>query len=1151
MIRKLLTLLFIVSFLLVCPVLFGQEEDSLYYKTIEKDIRLAGYSELVEWCRTVGIAENGSIEELRKRLLAHFNAEEETVTEKKGDTFIIRSADKTRYFNIENNDENYITISGNIILEVNEEEKKISHEIQADKLIYNQKQQLMTADGNVIYSRKTGEKEEKYFGDKLTFNLEDWSGVFFNGISEKNIEMNQNEVTFFYSGERIFKSGKDVSVMENAVITSSEDPDNSYYRLKARKIWLMAPGEWGVRNAVLYVGNVPMFYFPFFFKPGDRFVMRPSIGYQEPRGHFLQTTTYFYGEPSGEEENLSFLAASDAEDRLYEKELNGLYLRRTDRLKENPDDTSYVKLLLDAYYNLGLYAALQGDISARGYVEDTDFYFGLARTRNVYNQGGLYTPFYEYEDGSHDDYWNRAYLGSHEIPFRFGLEFNTGFEFGFFKSDVSFNFYSDPFLLDLQENRSENMNWAKLLGMEDEVEENESYDFSGVRERLYWLIHTEMKPEIDFLEPYFNINVKKFDFYMNWKSKERDFTGIRGLDSGMNRYITSSASTDHFFPESHFYYPENYVLPDLSFTVSGTIFDRTYNGSDSRNNLKSEKEDKEKEEIEEDTDRQENKMKDPFEEERDKEPFEEDNHDTLIFPAMLSDIPITLYSDRNTFSHNFSYTISPNFIVDHRMEETNVKAPEEVDFERYYTIMRTYGEGKLSYEANVFDTLFSFNNDIIFKGEYRKHTDRSDTITDAEWDSFKNQDYTSSKYNIENDFIFKTMPLYMFDKISQSYISYRLDTILLKKEFTKIDENDDPIYNDYYFEWEKEFFKHNEGEVFLSYLSPWNQFQTSRVKTVFGPLNRELENENIFRTGLFTTSTFFRMMENDNNDITYEPFILKERLAYNDSYLQALMKYDMQHNYPSFFETEGKISFFEDELYLKQSYIYDINEGHHDEAITTLNIWYLNLMYKAEWMYPYYYEQGVGWLKEDEEDFVPSKLTAAFEFSKYGKPFWRNRIRYRTDISAGYNMDLQKFVDNALTVSFGFEANIYKLFNVSFKTVSENNATYRYSDNKSGKMGEERLNPFRDLWNSFCFWDKDKRYESSFKLKSLETKIVHHLGDWDLSYTYFGEPELETNGNIPEWKWISKFSIMVQWNPIPELRSQVRYDDEAQNKYSM
>lgn len=1145
--RKLLLPVLIFLFLSAAS-LFGQEE-SLYYKTLEKDIRLANYSELVEWCRSAGLPENGSMEVLRNRLLKHFEVEETEGAEKHGDTFIIRSADRTGYFNIEQNGEDYISVSGNIILEVNEEEGRTSHRIQADKLIYNRKQQLMTAEGNVIYSMKTGEKEEKYFGDKLTFNLDDWSGVFFNGISEKNIEMNQNEIKFFYSGERIFKSGKDVSVIENATITSAEDPDKSYYRLKAKKIWLMAPGEWGVRNAVLYVGNVPMFYFPFFFKPGDRLVFRPSIGYQEPRGHFIQTTTYFYGEPSGEEENLSFLAASDAEDRLYEKELNGLYLRRTDVLKENPDDTSYVKLMLDAYYNLGIYAALQGELAAGSFFDDTDFYLGFARTRNIYNQSGYFTPFYEYADGSHGDYWNSTYLGTAELPFRFGLEFNTGFNFGFFKSDISFNFYSDPYLLDLQENRSENMNWAKLLGMDDEVEENDSYDFFGIRDRLYWLVHTEMKPELDLLDPYFNLNINKFDFYMNWKSKQRDVAGIKGLDPAMDGYITGSAASDHFFPESVFYYPENYVLPDLSFTVSGTIFDRTYSGSDNRNNIKHDKEEKKKEE--EESDRQENSIKAPFEDELEKEPFKEKKRDTLVLPPMVSDVPITLYSDRNTFSHTLGYTVSPNFIVDHRMEDDSVKAPEQVDFDRYYTIMRTYGEGKLSYDADVLNTLFTLSEDLIFKGEFRKHTDRSDSMSDSEWDRYKEQDYTSTHYNVENDIMLKTMPFYMFDRISESYVSYRLDTILLKKEFTEINENDEPVYNDYYFEWEKEFFKKNEGELFFSYLSSWNQFQTSRLRTVFGPLNSELENENIFRTGLFTTSTFFRMREDDFNNTYYEPFILKERLDYRDSYLQALMKYDLQYNYPAFFESEGKLSFFEDELFLKQSYIYDIDEGHHDEAVTTLNLWYLNLMYKAEWMYPYYFEPGVGWLKEDEEDFVPSKFTASFKYSKYGKPFWRNRIRYKTDIEAGYNMDLQKYVDNALTFSFGIEANVYKLFNISFRTVSENNATYRYSRTKSGDLGEEWLNPFRDLWNSFSFWDKDKRYESSFKLKSLETKIVHHLGDWDLSYTYSGEPELETNGAVPEWRWISKFAIMVQWNPIPELKSQVRYDDEAQNKYSM
>ncbi len=225
-----------------------------------------------------------------------------------------------------------------------------------------------------------------------------------------------------------------------------------------------------------------------------------------------------------------------------------------------------------------------------------------------------------------------------------------------------------------------------------------------------------------------------------------------------------------------------------------------------------------------------------------------------------------------------------------------------------------------------------------------------------------------------------------------------------------------------------------------------------------------------------------------------------------------------------------------------------MREGHHEEAISPLNLWFFNLMYKAEWMYPYYYEDGIGWLQREDEKFVPSKLTATINYSKYGKPFWRNRIRYKTNIQAGYNMDLQKFTDNSFIFSMGFEANVYRLFNVSFSTTSENNSTYRYSDRMSGKIGQEKLNPLEDLWNSLKLWDKSSRYESSFKLKSLDAKIVHHLGDWDLSYTYSGVPDLETNSSgIPEWEWKSEFCILVQWNPIPELKTQVKYKDDKYN----
>ena len=1164
--RKLL-LLTVLLLLSAFPALAQQTEtaqqndkESLFYRTLVRDIETASYVELVEWCRTVGVAENGDADALKKRLLEHFEMESQPQEPKKGDTFIIRGSDKTRYFNVEKADENYITISGGVTLEVNEEEQNIVHQIQADKLIYNQRKQLMTAQGNVIYTRKVKDKDEKYFGDKLTFDLDDWSGVFFQGISEKTVDMKGNDTKFFYSGDKIFKSGKNVSVMENATITSNGDPETSYYRLKAKKIWLLAPGEWGVRNAVLYVGNIPMFYFPFFFKPGDRFVFRPSVGYHDIKGHFIQTTTYLKGEPSSSGENLSFLAASDAEDRLYEKELNGLYLRRTETLKENPDDESYIKLMADAYYNLGLYGALQGDLNKGEHMEETKFYLGVAKTRNIYDYSGYSTPYYQYDDGSLDSYWNKGYFGSTELPFRFGAELNTGISFKYFKSTITFDLYSDPYLLRDFENRSENMNWGKILGMEDDVEDVED-DYTGVRDRLYWLLHTEFDPTFKIFGNYFDLQVTKFDFYMNWKNKDRDITGFEGLDIGSDKYIDSSYATDYFFPEATFYYPENYVLPDLSVKIDGTIFDHTFNSDTARESkrIRREKELEERkkeqeEETEEDKEKQQvaeqlkTSVKDPFEEDRKKDEKKEEIWGIRV-PDDVSDIPITLYSDRNFFEHNLGYLITPNLIIDNRLKDSDVLVPDDVDFDRTYSVMRTYGDGKLMYRASVLNTLFTVEEDIVFSGEYRKHTNRDDTVTDTEWENLKLQDYNASSYQIENDLTLKTMPLFMFDRISESYLSYKVDTILFKKSFDYIDEKDDPVYVDDYFEWDKEYFKKHETELMLSYLSGWRQFQTARFKTVMEPLNREFENEEIFRTGPLTSSMLFKMKENDDGDVLYDPLKFTERLEYGNSYLQGIYRYNLQHSYAQDYELEGKVSFFDDDLYFKQSYIYDIYESHHQEAVSTLNLWYLNLMYKAEWMRPYYYEDGVGWLQEDDEDFVPSKFVASLNFSRYGKPFWRNRIRYKTDINIGYNMDLQKFTDNALTASFGFEANIYRLFNISFKTTSENNNTYRYSKSMSDKVGEEHINPFTDLWKSFSFWDKDKRYESAFKLKSLETKLVHHLGDWDLSYTYKGYPELDSSGSTPEWDWKSEFCILVQWNPIPELKTQVKKNKE--DKYSM
>ncbi|MBR4160055.1 MAG: hypothetical protein IKT97_08420, partial [Spirochaetia bacterium] len=81
------------------------DKDTLFYRTLVRDIETASYTELVEWCRTVGVPENGDSDALKKRLLEYFELESQPPERKKGDTFIIRGSDKTRYFNVEQADE--------------------------------------------------------------------------------------------------------------------------------------------------------------------------------------------------------------------------------------------------------------------------------------------------------------------------------------------------------------------------------------------------------------------------------------------------------------------------------------------------------------------------------------------------------------------------------------------------------------------------------------------------------------------------------------------------------------------------------------------------------------------------------------------------------------------------------------------------------------------------------------------------------------------------------------------------------------------------------------------------------------------------------------------------------------------------------------
>ncbi len=323
---------------------------------------------------------------------------------------------------------------------------------------------------------------------------------------------------------------------------------------------------------------------------------------------------------------------------------------------------------------------------------------------------------------------------------------------------------------------------------------------------------------------------------------------------------------------------------------------------------------------------------------------------------------------------------------------------------------------------------------------------------------------------LENKAGFTSYPLYKSDSLDKSFIKYQVDTIIFEKQYDYTNSSGDAVFEDSFFSWDKESFTENELDMNLKYLSDWNQIQHIRVRTVLPPMLQEIENENIARTGPLTSTVILKAVETSENDWDYYPITWKEKYGYDDySYLEEILEYDAEKDRWNTSETTGRLSFYDDELYFKQSYKYDFLNDTPDEAVSEINAWIFNTVFKAEYMEPWYYDQGTGWQEEDNEKFVPSEFSASIDFSKYFYPVWKNRIRYKTNMSTSWDMDLQKFTENALVFNLGFDVNVSEFLDITFNTKSENNKTYRYIPSYAEELGEEWVNPFEDLFKSLTF----------------------------------------------------------------------------------
>ena len=164
------------------------------------DIAGAGYYELVSWVRSLGLPETGGAEDLRKRLYAHYKIEEpEAATT--GDSIRIEAADRTEYFKLEAPGEEYVRLSGGVVLTYTERDSGETHRIRADEILYNRTTNLLSARGNVEYEKRGPSGTETFYGSTIAVDLDSWEGRFLDGRSVRSSGEDDEESELIFAAE--------------------------------------------------------------------------------------------------------------------------------------------------------------------------------------------------------------------------------------------------------------------------------------------------------------------------------------------------------------------------------------------------------------------------------------------------------------------------------------------------------------------------------------------------------------------------------------------------------------------------------------------------------------------------------------------------------------------------------------------------------------------------------------------------------------------------------------------------------------------------------------------------------------------------------------------------------------------------------------
>ncbi|UCF98616.1 MAG: hypothetical protein JSV89_03545 [Spirochaetaceae bacterium] len=1095
-----------------------ESAENLIERTLAGDIDTASYFELVAWCRDLGLNDSGTRQALQQRLYAYYRisppAAEAPEEEGKQRLIEIKSAKETQYFTVEQVDEDYVLLLGDVLVEIREEDA--THRIRAHEVLLNETESILSAEGGIEYTLIKGNEEEVFRGERLTFDMDSWEGVFFGGGMEADRVVGGETIRFRFSGESISRLEDNTVIIDRGIITSCDIEGNPHYHIRARKIWVLAPNEWAILHAVLYVGRIPLLYLPFFFHPGDEFFFHPAIGYRNREGNFIQTTTYLIGQKKRSASALSFLAATEESTTQYEVERHGLFLRQIPDKPVRVDENRFLKVMLDLYSRLGGFAGVEGRFP------QVNFKGGIGFSRTVYEElygaATYYTPWIDLN--SYHSSWNEAFLFGLSLPFRFGLESSWNLGNGPYRFSGKFEYYSDPYFPGDFYNRAEDTGLTRLVGIEP-AEETVTV---GEKGSLTW----ELNGKVDLSDNFDTPLVKNLSFPY--------ITANLLWNSETNTQFVAPDAT--YNPARKYFYPVSLKLPSVSFQMLGDLLNISLPSSkSSRGATKPSDRGGSTQEIKTPVPAD---LRSPTVHIEPPQPApDKAAAPSPLLPSPIrppepkKSVPVSL--QKTPLQLGLSYQLRPTASVEQSFNSDTWNNPEDVTYDLKYTSLDTRGIFNLNHSLRVLENVLLWSGNFSLSGNYRSRYRQSFPLG-TEWTNLVEGDQKNSQFNLKFTEGLDYFPFADDPTFGKTSLSYDIGSTFYRYiQYDALTASGD--YSGELFTWDDEWFTLHSAQAALR----WRMFDadnslsfSSQLPPRLGSFTGNLE----FTIWLLTTTvnSVFKDVGDDQNNWTdfndwrFQPLVLRETLRLGDN-----------------------VNFSEELRFDVNRYA---DSGLLAKSLTSLKLWNFTGSFTMDYMWPQQFNTGTNsWEPYGDQELLPSYINLSYRQSGKERLYWKNRIRIGTSVATSWSMNIQQFTDNSLDFSLTFDFWLYKFLKLSATTTSSNTQTFKYF-----RVLEQRepglvtyVNPIEDLINSFRFFDPQAREDSTFNLRSFKVEAVHYLDDWNLSLSYEGKPYLVVDPGPPvsnEYQWQSSFSIILQWLPIPEIRSNPKREwNDSEDRY--